>query len=293
MPHRHPFIGVHHAVHRGPPGRVVGGAHHRPQRGPGDRPTDRGVQVRRQAPLRLHRREVLHLVRGAAAQVLPEPVQQAGEQQGIQRGPPVVVGVRVDRHPVADPPVGGQRQREEHRRPEGVAGDRVHVGAPDRAGRHRLRRQIGEPLHAAGGTAPARTRWPTVSGRLGVGLVRGVVVRVGWLGLVGQVPAFTALLHAQRPRPLRAGRTPRLAGRPARQRNRDPFAALPVQDLTHQGPHTDPVAFGGDPHHRRRDPARHGGLVDRRSWPARTLDCPRHRAHTPRGRATKLCDPAS
>jgi hypothetical protein len=57
----------------------------------GDRPAYRGVQVWSEPALGLDDREVLDLVAGAAAQVLPEPVHQLGEVQGVERGPAVVV----------------------------------------------------------------------------------------------------------------------------------------------------------------------------------------------------------
>ena len=104
----------------------------------GDRASDGGVQVRREALLRLDGGEVLHPVAGDPAQVLPEPVHQPREHHRVQRRPPVVVGGRVDREPDPDRPVGGQGQGEEHRRPvvptvrRGVASGRRCAPPPAR-----------------------------------------------------------------------------------------------------------------------------------------------------------------
>jgi hypothetical protein len=77
--------------------------------------------------------EVLDVVPGAAPEVLPEPVDQLGKVQGVERRPAVVVAVRVDRDAAdSDPSVGRQREREEHRRPVGPA-VRRREDPPDRA----------------------------------------------------------------------------------------------------------------------------------------------------------------
>jgi hypothetical protein len=53
---------------------------------PRDRTPDRRVKVRGEPPLRLDRREVLHLVARATAKVLPEPVDELREVQRVERG---------------------------------------------------------------------------------------------------------------------------------------------------------------------------------------------------------------
>ncbi|HEX2563214.1 MAG TPA: hypothetical protein VHK25_04825, partial [Acidimicrobiales bacterium] len=54
----------------------------------GDRTPDGRVQVRCAAALGFDGGEVLDLVAGATAQVLPEPVDQLREMQRVERGPP-------------------------------------------------------------------------------------------------------------------------------------------------------------------------------------------------------------
>ncbi len=100
-----------------PPHLVVRRRRDLPQVDPRERPAHRRVQVRRQPALRLHGGEVLHVPADGPAQVLHEPIDHSGEVQGVAGGPEVVVGVRVDRRPVASGP--GRRSpasREEQRR---------------------------------------------------------------------------------------------------------------------------------------------------------------------------------
>ena len=115
--------------------------------------------------------EVLDLVAGAAAQVLPEPVHQLREVQRIQRRAPVVVGGRVDRDALGgDPPVRREREGDEHRGPVGLA---VRGGEhpPDRPILHRHPRQVRDVL-----TAPGRAHPPGVLVALALDVVVGLVV---------------------------------------------------------------------------------------------------------------------
>jgi hypothetical protein len=128
-----------------PPGQVVADVHRLGALGPRqlgvggggdvldglarDDAPDSGMQVRREAALRFDGGEVLDLVPGAAAQVLPEPVDDLREVQRVHRGPVVIVRVRVGRCPVRTHfAVRGKCEGEEHARP---------VGLPVRAGEGR------------------------------------------------------------------------------------------------------------------------------------------------------------
>jgi hypothetical protein len=98
-----------------PPDLVVGGGHDLADDVAGDGPTDRGVEVGRETALGFDRGEVLGSVAGGAAQVLPKPVDELGEVEGVEGGAPVVVARRVDRDALAgDPPIGGHGEGEEH-----------------------------------------------------------------------------------------------------------------------------------------------------------------------------------
>ena len=94
-------VHVDRPVEGRPPQLHVGGLDHLLEHRAGDGAADRGVQMRREPGLGFDGGEVLHPVAGAPAQVLPEPVDQLREVQRIQRGPPVVIGRRVDRDPGA------------------------------------------------------------------------------------------------------------------------------------------------------------------------------------------------
>ncbi len=72
---------VEHSIHCGPPGGVVGGPGHGFDDASRDGATDGGVQVRREAALGLDGGEVLDLVPGAAAQVLPERSNSRGHNK--------------------------------------------------------------------------------------------------------------------------------------------------------------------------------------------------------------------
>jgi hypothetical protein len=193
----------------GPPELVVGGGPHLAHDPARDRTSNRGVQVRRQAALGLDRGEVLHVIAGAATQVLPEPIHQLGEMQRIKRRPPVVVAVRVHGHALrVDSPVGRQREGEEHRRPVGLA-IRCGEHAADRAVLHRQPGQLGGVLAAPGRAHPA-SRLVLVGLVVALGVVGcGLMLRFGV-----EVPPLPALLDAQPPGPLgtwRAAVRPRRA----------------------------------------------------------------------------------
>jgi hypothetical protein len=118
-------------VRCGPPDLVVGGGDDLAQFGAGDGAADGKVDVRGEPPLGFDGGEVLQVVAGEPAQVLDEPVEQRGEVQRIPCGLGVIVGVRVGRCSVlADPAIRRTRQRNEQRRPEGLAVRRC-VSLPD------------------------------------------------------------------------------------------------------------------------------------------------------------------
>jgi len=72
------------------------------------------MQVMGATPLALVGGEVLDPVAGAAAEVLPEPVHQLREVDGVERRTPVVVPSHIDRHPVAvHPAIAGSRPKSE------------------------------------------------------------------------------------------------------------------------------------------------------------------------------------
>ena len=125
-----------------PPHLVVGRGGDLPQFDPGDRPSQREVDVRRQPALRLDRGEVLHVPADEPAQVLHEPVHRPGEVQSISRSTDVVVSVGVDRRPIAPHrSVRVERRGDEERWPEPIAvhpSDRAGVDASARKLRHVL-----------------------------------------------------------------------------------------------------------------------------------------------------------
>ncbi len=149
-----PAAGGRRRAGRGrPPHLDVGGADDLAEQLARDGAADRGVQVRREALLGFDGGEVLDLVAGAAAQVLPEPVDQLREVQRVQRGPPVVIASRADRGTVADRAVGRQGQGEEHRRPVLPAvGGGEHPA--DGAVLDRHPRQVGSVIPAPGRPHP-------------------------------------------------------------------------------------------------------------------------------------------
>ena len=197
--------------------------------------------------------EVLQVIAGEAAQVLDEPVEQRGEVQRVPGGAGVVVGVRVGGCSVlADPAVRRAGQRDEQRRPEGLA-VRRGVGLADRPGVDRAAGQGSGVLAAPGGAVAAWPRRQDLATKPGIGdrlvkladpliqlsrieafagqevpaflrlgpvgdqrpLVLGSRVRVDD-GFVVQVPAFAALRGPQDPGPLGARRAHRGQGVPAR-----------------------------------------------------------------------------
>src|SRR5690606_25748574 len=126
-PHGQP-VRVHRPVVGGPPELVVGGGADLADDAAGDGAAHGGVEVGGEPALGFDGGEVLDLVAGAAAQVLPEPVHQLREVQRVEGGAPVVVGGRVDGDALGGhPPVGGEGEGEEHGGP---------VGAPVRRGEH-------------------------------------------------------------------------------------------------------------------------------------------------------------
>ena len=136
VPHR-PLIPV--KADRGyvrPPDLVIGSGQHPAQLGAGHGAADRDVDVRGQALLRFDGGKVLHVIAEEPPEVFDEPVEQGREVQRVPRRPGVVVGAGVGGGAVvADPPVAGAGQGEEHRRPERLA-VRGGVGLPDRPARH-------------------------------------------------------------------------------------------------------------------------------------------------------------
>jgi hypothetical protein len=130
------------------------------------------MNMRGQPALGFDRGEVLDLEPGAAAQVLHPPVHQLGEVHRVQRGAPVVIPGRVNRHPLTahDPAVGGNGQGDEHRGP-------VHLPVRSgetlahRPGLHRAHRQIRGIT-----TTTGRAHHPTRTATVDVILVFGVLV---------------------------------------------------------------------------------------------------------------------
>jgi hypothetical protein len=58
--------------------------------------------------------EVLHIPPNTAPGVLPEPIQQRREMNRIPSGPPIVIPIRVHRHPVTiNPAIAVQGESEE------------------------------------------------------------------------------------------------------------------------------------------------------------------------------------
>src|SRR3569833_93325 len=199
--------------------------------------------------------EVVDVVADEAAQVLHVAVDQFGEVQRVPSRPPVVIRGRVDRGPVRlHAPVGVQGEGDEQGRAEGLA-VRGGVDLADRPGRDRTTWQVWDVLATSGG--PLRTvrdvrgdlADDTGSGEFAVDLpqqlpqFRGILtccfgfLRLGldlgalfhpealffvrvcadddWLFL--QVPALPALRRPDLALPLRARRTHRRQGVPARQ----------------------------------------------------------------------------
>jgi hypothetical protein len=101
---------------------MVGGCDYPPQVGAGDGAAQSDVGVRGEAFLGFDCGEVLHVVAQIAAQILNEPVEQRGEVQRVAGGLPVVVGVWIGGGAVVKHlAVAVQGEREEHRRPVGLA----------------------------------------------------------------------------------------------------------------------------------------------------------------------------
>ena len=193
-----------------------------------------------EASLGLDGGEVLHLVPGAAAQVLPPPVQQPWEQQRVQRGAAVVIPGRVDRHPRTgdDLAVGGQGQGEKHRRLKHPAGPLVGERLPRRPLIHGDRGQVGDPGKSSRRAHPTAGTLITVL----VGLVVVEVLALIVLGLglrvdvvdiaqvhrclvgVGAVPALATLMHPQPSRFGSARPTDGFAGGAAGDRHRHRLA---------------------------------------------------------------------
>ena len=97
VPNGWPVDGIDGLVEGRPPDLVVGGRGDLFEQPPGQGASDGEVAVRGQAALQFDAAGVLGVPAGSAPKVLPPPVKQAGEVDGVQGGPPIVVGVRVDR----------------------------------------------------------------------------------------------------------------------------------------------------------------------------------------------------
>jgi hypothetical protein len=107
VPHWQSFSAIEELVMGWPPHLVVSRGGDGPQLGTGNGSADGGVEVRGAAFLGLDRAEVLHVPADAAAGVLPEPIHQRREVDGVARSPPVVIPLGIGRCPfVVYAPVG-------------------------------------------------------------------------------------------------------------------------------------------------------------------------------------------
>src|ERR1035441_2618199 len=125
------------------------------------------MDVRGQAALWFDGGEVLDVVAEEASQVLDEPVEQCREVQRVPCGPRVVVGVRAGRGSVvADAPVAGAGQGDEHGRPERLA-VRTRVGLADRPGSDlapgQIRRVLASASRAVTAGGPVRENFAAYS----------------------------------------------------------------------------------------------------------------------------------
>src|SRR5436305_14080261 len=94
----------------GPPDLVIGGCGDGPQLSARDGAAQSGVEVWGASFLGFDGAEVLHVPPDTAAGVLPKPVHQGREVNGIASGPPIVIAIRGDRGPGAiGAPIGIQR----------------------------------------------------------------------------------------------------------------------------------------------------------------------------------------
>jgi hypothetical protein len=226
--------------------------------------------------------EVLHLPPDAAPSVLPEPVHQRREVDGVAGGPPVVIGVGVYRRPVTiNLPVGVQGEGEEGGGPvvpsehppegavlDGSAGQVRGVlaapgGALDRLG---WRVQRGKPAphpgrpefgvqhgHRVGDLLTGGLITPGAAVRVSRSEVSSggheclvVLARCGPLGdrLHIEVPALAALGHPQPPRLLRTRFALVLPGGAAGHRDDLHPPGGGVDPAHRQRPHTDSVLLG-------------------------------------------------
>ena len=199
----------------GPPHLVIGRGGDCAQFRARDGPPDGGVEVGCAAALRFDRAEVLHLPAHTPAGVLPEPIHDLREVDGVAGGAPVVVAVRVDRGPVGvHPPVAVEGQGEERGGP--VA---ARVGAAEGAVLDRAAGQVGCVLPPPGGPL-AHPPFPVERGEPagdthpaelvvdhghgladGLALVVVVVVAGGQVGGVQLGPAWRASASAPRSEP--------------------------------------------------------------------------------------------
>jgi hypothetical protein len=108
---------------------VVGRGGDGPQLGPGDGAPDGGVEVRGTSFLGFDGAEVLHVPADTAAGVLPKPIHQRRKVDGIPRGAPIVIAIRVDRGPVGVH-LAVRVQRQGHKRRRAIAaGENLPQGA--------------------------------------------------------------------------------------------------------------------------------------------------------------------
>ena len=98
--HRGSWVSEDELVEGWPPHLVIGRGDDLPKHLPWDHAPDRRVQMWRESALRFNGGEVLDLVAGGPAQVLPQPVNELRKVHRVQRLPPIVVPARVHRGPI-------------------------------------------------------------------------------------------------------------------------------------------------------------------------------------------------
>jgi hypothetical protein len=242
------------------------------------------VEVRGTSLLWLDGPEILHVPADTAPGVLPEPIHQRGEVDGITCGPPVVVAVRIHRRAVGiNPTVAVEGEGEECRGPVATGEHPPHRALVDRsAGKVRgVLTSPGGALDRFGwwieGSEPSayseRAEFTVEFGDglgdlltrdlITVGLALGIgreeigsdghqlsLLLSGW-GPVGggfgvEVPALAALGHPQSAGLLRTGVALVFSGGPTRDRDDVDAAGGGVDPAHGQGPDADAVLFGQD-----------------------------------------------
>jgi hypothetical protein len=119
-----------------PPHLVVGRRSDGAELDTRDGATEGGVEVRGTAFLRFNSAEVLHLPPDTTPGVLPEPVHQRREVDGVAGGPPVVIPLRIASGPVGvDSAVGVQGEGEEGRGPVPASEHPSHCAVLDGSAR--------------------------------------------------------------------------------------------------------------------------------------------------------------